>query len=129
MVDGFRANEVHISEEDWGLLVVLAAPPTEDRDFYLMLQRARDFSESDRKLGQDKPYIEFCGQGWSWYGHILSFCLSPASVVVQLDESAAKEMRGDGLIEIGFDLEKKSFENFQAALRRVFEGFDYYQEA
>ena len=89
MSSGFTATDFGVVEENGVLVTGLGAPSTEDRDFYLTLQHKDKHSESDVSFGWDKPYIEYCGQGWSWYGHIESFELFRDHVVVQMDSEAA----------------------------------------
>ncbi|MGO9952865.1 MAG: Imm10 family immunity protein, partial [Dissulfurispiraceae bacterium] len=112
--------------ESWGQLTELSAPSTEDADFYLRLQRKHKFSEQDIEWGQDKPYIEYCGQGFSWYGHITKFALFRDHISVQMDSHAANEMRTDGYFEVYFILNEADFNRLENALEKTFDGFDYY---
>ncbi len=127
MKNGFKANNFSATSEDWGWLTVLWASSTEDEDFYLMFQRAYEFTEGEILFGQDKPYIEYCGQGWSWYGHILSVKLQRESISIQMDKEAASEMDNDGQLEITFNLDDRESQKLERALENTFEGFDYYQ--
>lgn len=130
MPTGFVANAVSAEENDEGLLIVtLGAPSVEDDDFYLMLQHLDEHDEQDVQLGMDQPYIEYCGQGWSWYGHILSFTLQRDRVDVQMDAHAAQEMDNDGHIEVRFELAEPQFQALRVALQRTFAGRAYFHEA
>ena len=124
----FHAPFVQTSEEDWGTLIVLSADETLEAERYLMIQRKPSFSEEDRKFGMNDVYIETCGQGWSWYGHIDSFRLFPNRVIVQLDATAAAEMRDTGLIEVSFALPPEQLAALREALQRAFEGRAYYTD-
>jgi hypothetical protein len=118
----FVATDLSISEEDWGLLTVLGAPSQGDEDNYLMLQRANSYDAQATELGLARPYLEFMGQGWSWYGHIISFELFTDHIAVQMDEVAAKEMESDGAIRVRFNLSREELEALQTALDRTFAG-------
>lgn len=130
MPTGFVANAVSAAEDDDGLLIVtFGAPSIEDEDFYLMLQHLDEYDEQDVALGMDQPYIEYCGQGWSWYGHIVSFALYRDRVDVQMDAHAAQEMDNDGRIEVRFDLAEPQFQALRAALQRTFAVRTYFRDA
>jgi len=98
-------------------------------ELYLSLQRKQEFTVVDRISGRDNVYVECCGQGWSWYGHILYFELQRSRVRVELNSQAAQEMQSDGRIEITFDLGAERYGELQSALDRVFDGFGYYRVA
>src|SRR5262245_51156815 len=126
MAISFHADLVDISRRDWGRLVTWAVEDPE-AERYLGLQRKDKFTEQDIKFGWDKVYIECCGQGWSWYGHILSFELFRDRVRVKLDAEAAKHMRNDGQIEVTFKLSEDRFAELQRGLSQIFDGFSYYK--
>lgn len=110
--------------DDGLLIVTFGAPSTEGEDFYLMLQHQDEYDEQDAELGMDQPCIEYCGQGWSWYAHILSFDLHRDHVRVQMDAPAAQEMDNDGLLEVRFDLAQAQLH----ALQRTFVGRSYFHD-
>src|SRR5574341_730514 len=122
----FHAHWLNISEEDWGVRVVLSVDDTLEAERYLMTQRKHTFTEQDVRFGMDDVYIETCGQGWSWYGHIDSFGLFDNQVRVQLDVEAARRIGDDGVIEVSFDLTDERRAALRAALRRTFAGRTYY---
>jgi hypothetical protein len=121
----FHAEFIDASHEHWGWKIVWSLDAAER---YLTLQRADVPTEQDIRLGMVGVYIECCGQGWSWYGHIVSFELCRDRVCAQLDSQAAKQMRDDGRIEATFELSDERFAKLRSALRRVFVGYDYYKE-
>ncbi|MDD5058695.1 MAG: Imm10 family immunity protein [Sideroxydans sp.] len=125
---GFEASQFSVSFENDVLVVALGAPSTEDDDIYLMFQHKSEFSESDAKFGMDKPYIEFCGQGWSWYGHMLKVQLERNVIKVHMDTDAAQHMQNDGIIEVHFHLHEAQFAELRSALRRTFNGVGYYTD-
>ncbi len=117
---GFIATRLSISEEHGVLAIMLSAESSAEDDFYLMLQRRNRSSALDARSGMDQPYIEYCGQGWSWYGHIECFELHRDRVRVELDREAATHMRNDGRIAVGFALEDGDFSRLRQALARIF---------
>jgi hypothetical protein len=125
----FHAEFVQATNEGWGTLVVLSADETLEAERYLIVQRATEYSEQDKRLGMDDVYIETCGQGWSWYGHIESFRLCPKKITVQLDGEAAARIGDTGAIEASFSLSPEEFANLREALRQAFSGCPYYSEA
>src|SRR5687768_12024024 len=127
MPSRFIATEFSATEHDWGLVTALRAPSTEAEDFYLMLQRKSEWTKQDVRFGMDKPYIEYCGQGWSWYGHIESFELFRNHVLVRMDQAAASHMGNDGIIEVGFQLTEPRFAQLKHAMEGTFHGCNYFQ--
>lgn len=126
MSNSFVATEFAVIEEDGLLITTLGAPSTEEDDLYLMLQHKDEYDEQDVEFGMDKPYIEYCGQGWSWYGHILSFTLRPNGINVLMDAEAADRMQSDGRIEVNFNLSSDQFQELRSALQRTFDGQAYF---
>jgi len=118
----FPARVLDIADEDWGLRIVLSVDDTLAAERYLTTQRKHAFTDEDVRLGMDDVYIETCGQGWSWYGHIDAFELFPDRVRVRLDAEAARRMEGDGVIEVDLDLTAERHAALRAALRRTFAG-------
>ena len=123
-----HASQLSVIEEHGVLVTTLAAPSTEDEDFYLMLQHKPAYDGQDLKFGMNKPYIEFCGQGWSWYGHILSFTLHRNRVNIQMDQEAAERMRNDGNLEVTFSANLDEFKSLQAAIQKTFRGYSYFRD-
>ncbi len=128
MYTGFHATTFNVTEERGVLITTLAAPSTEEEDFYLMLQHKEEHDAQDVKFGMDKPYIEYCGQGQSWYGHILSFGLSRDRIRIRMDEEAAAHMRNDGHIEVTFELGEVEFAELRSAVHATFEGQLYFAD-
>ena len=126
---GFLATEFGVDHEDGVLVTSLGAASTHGGNMYLMLQHEEEHSEQDIALGMHFPYIEYCDQGWSWYGHILEFVLRRTSVEVQMDGEAAKRMQNDGRIVVQFNLSDSQFQELRSALRQTFAGYAYYQDA
>jgi len=125
----FHASFVRTSEESWGTLIVLSVDETLEAERYLMIQRKLRFSEEDHRHESADVYIETCGQGWSWYGHIVSFQLLEDHIQVQLDPSAAAAMKDNGFIEVSFALSRDERDTLRTALHRAFEGRPYFVDA
>ena len=123
------AQHVLISKEEWGWLVIWTADQNLASEKYVMLQAKDEYSPEDVRLGMNDIYIECCGQGWSWYGHIESFVLSDKRIDVRLDRSAAQRMRNDGRFVATFSLGGEEQDKLRSTLRQVFHGRDYYAEA
>jgi Immunity protein 10 len=123
---GFFATDFSVISENDVLITALGAQATEEDDFYLMLQHKLKRNDEHEKFGMGQPYIEYCGQGWSWYGHIVSFRLARDSVTVQMDKEAAAHMENDGLIRVAFSLSDNDFNSLREALQTTFNGYSYY---
>lgn len=128
MPTGFLATQFSVTEEHGVLVTALGAESTEEDDYYLMLQHKNHYTEQDAKLGMNQPYIEYCGQGWAWYGHIESFQLRRDCVKVQLDMKAASHMKNDGAINVEFKLDDDEFNQLRQALKRTFRDRPYFTE-
>jgi hypothetical protein len=122
----FEATEVSVATKHEVLVIRLSAPSTEQDDFYLMFQHKEHYSEQDAKWGMNEPYVEFCGQGWSWYGHMLKVHLMRNVIRVEMNSEAAAHMRNDGILEVGFNLNDERFAGLQSALRETFRSVGYY---
>jgi hypothetical protein len=125
MNPNFHADFVSIEDRGGFLLVGLVDNEQQVGD-YLMLQRAYEFDEQDRRLGMDDVYIERNGQECSGYGGIERFELLPDKVRVRFDKDGAKAMAGIREMEISFL--KAEFEPLRSALQKCFEGFSCFAE-
>lgn len=129
MPEGFSATQFSVSRDDGVLIVALGAPSTEQDDYYLMLQRNDREREEEAGLGMNMPHIEFCGQGWSWYGHMLQAVLERNAITIHMNSEAAQRMRNEGALRVTFSLTEEQFSQLKSALREVFRGEGYYAEA
>ena len=125
----FDASFLDISEVEGVTRILLSLDDNLEGEQYLMVQRQLAPSEKEVHFGMNDVYIETCGQGWSWYGHIDRFTLLPDRILVQLDATAASEIGDDGSIEVSFQLPPQRFATLQAALQRAFRDRAYYTEA
>ena len=128
MSAGFTATELSVLQEDDALITTLAVPTAKGEHVYLMFQRADEYDEQDMALGMDEPYIEYCGQESSWYGHMHAVILHPNRLSVQMDAEAAMQMDDDGQIDVRFNLTPERYAQLQQALRTTFDGCEYYRE-
>jgi len=126
MTPSFHASSVSIEDKDEYLLIGLVDDEFAAGD-YLMLQRAYEFDEQDRRLGMDNVYIERNDQGYSSYGGIERFELFPSRVQVRFDSRGAQLMAGVREMEISF--EKDRYEDLRKALEKCFKGFSCYSVA
>ena len=124
-----EAAYVQVTKEKWGNLIIWSVDDNLEAEKYLMLQAAYEYSEQDIRLGMNDIYIECCGQGWSWYGHIEAFRLSRRQVEVQLSPTAAEHMHNDGQVLAHFTVPDDEYQALRSTLRDVFNGRAYYSEA
>jgi hypothetical protein len=122
----FVATQFSVIEQDDVLTTTLGAPSTDDEDYYLTLQRGLSQTKQDVEFGMDKPYLEYCGQGWSWYGEIELFELFRNRVVARMSSRAASHMKNDGVIGAEFDLDAAKFLELQQSLERTFHGCSFF---
>lgn len=126
MTISFDATYTDVSKESWGSIVTFAESKNTD-DQYLMFQAKDEYDKQDIKLGMNDIYIECCGQGWSWYGHIVSIVLTPKTITVQLDNEAADEMSNNGLIQINLLIEQSEISKLKSEFSNIFSGKCYYE--
>jgi len=124
----FTATDMSVVEEHGVLITTLNAPSTEEDDFYLMLQHHDEYTVQDVEFGMNMPYIEYCGQGCSWYGEVTRFELLRDSVHIQMSKIAADHMQNGGILQVSFQLSASEFETLRTALRRTFSGQPYFFE-
>jgi hypothetical protein len=122
----FAATEVSVLDEHGVLVTTLSAPSTEDDDFYLMFQHKEPYTAQDTKLGMNKPYVEYCGQGCSWYGEMDAVELFTDRLLVRMSKVAAEHMQNGGLLEVSFSCGVSEFSQLRDALRRTFNGQSYF---
>jgi hypothetical protein len=67
---------------------------------HLMLQKALEFDEQDKALGQDKVHITYIDELYSAYGGIIKLILKDKTVEIQLDEKTAKKLKTEENLEI-----------------------------
>jgi hypothetical protein len=124
----FQATQFSVMRELGVMSTTLSADSTEDDDWYLLLQYKASYDAQDVKFGMDKPYIEICGQGCSWYGNIVEFQLSRDRVTVQMSADAAQHMGNDGAIEVTFVLGEEDFAQLRSALGETFKDAGYFRD-
>ncbi len=120
MPQQYEVSAVAATREEWGWLVLLGDIENMDGSPYLMLQLAHDFTDDDKRLGQDQPYIEINNQGWSWYGHIERLELGRDQVAVQMDRKAQERMENDGQFVFRFRLAEPEFSRLEQVLSSNF---------
>ena len=127
----FLACRSSVDRHDGVLIVALGAGPAandggdDDAEApYLMLQKTLAPTAQDASFGMDRPYLEFCGQGWSWYGEIERFELRRGGLVVDMSASAAARMANDGVIVVEFDpaIDDTAFNGLRGALAEILAG-------
>ncbi len=126
MPTSFVATQFSVLEQDGVLITTLGAPSTDEDDCYLTLQLGLSPTKQDVEFGMDKPYLEYCGQGWSWYGEIKLFELSRSRVVATMSSRAASHMKNDGVIGAEFDLDAAKFLELKRSLERTFRGCSFF---
>lgn len=124
----FAATELSVLEEHGILVTTLSAPSTENDDFYLMFQHKDQYTAQDVKFGMNKPYVEYCGQGCSWYGEMEAVELLPDRLRVRMSKVASDHMQNGGLLEVSFVLNESEFGQLRSALKRTFNDQPYFVE-
>jgi hypothetical protein len=124
----FVATQVNVHEEHGVLVTTLSAPSAEDDDFYLMFQHKDRHTAQDVKWGMTEPYVEYCGQGCSWYGEMEAVELFANRLCVRMSKIAAEHMQNGGLLEVSFVLGGSDFDQLRSALRRTFGSRAYFVE-
>jgi hypothetical protein len=122
----FAATAVSVLDEHGVLVTTLSAPSAAGDDFYLMFQHKEPYTAQDTKLGMDKPYVEYCGQGCSWYGEMEAVELFSDRLLVRMSKVAAAHMQNGGLLEVLFSCDASEFGQLRDALRRTFNGQRYF---
>ena len=123
----FTASQVVVTEEDDVLVVGFDGGMVNGEPVYLTLQYARGgYTEQDARLGMSQPYIEYCDQGWGWYGNMTHVELRRDRLVVTMSPSAATRLDGDGIFDVGFALDDPAFDQLRAGLETTFAGLAYF---
>jgi hypothetical protein len=128
MPTNFDAHEISVTKELDANVIALNGQSDGDEDIYLVIQYQDEYTDQDIHLGTAQPYIELSDQRWSWYGHIEKFELSRDRIQVQMDRSAALEMKNDGEFEVRFILDDLKFAELRTALECAFHRQAYFHE-
>lgn len=93
------ANFIFVGIEDNIIMIGFADDENNTKE-HLLLQKALEFDEQDKALGQDKVHITYNDELFSSYGGILQITLKAKTVEIILDENTAKKLRTEEQIEI-----------------------------
>ncbi len=93
------SNFVFAGIEDDVIMIGFADDEFNTKD-HLMLQKALEFDEQDKALGQDKVHITYIDELYSAYGGIIKLILKDKTVEIQLDEKTAKKLKTEENLEI-----------------------------
>ena len=132
----YEATDVRFDEENDALTVAFGGLPDADGQatIYLMLQRSTD--EGEDESGVEGVYAEWCGQGMSCYGCIISVDLHSASIRVTFTKDAGfyapngvedpRDERKLTELFVTFTLGGKKFKDLKEKLSFIFKGCDCY---
>ena len=115
----FDANEISYTFENGIHILGIADAKDEPQDF-IILQRETEYTEQDKKLGQDTYYIEICADGVAGYGGIKAILLSANLLNIEIKEDAT--WRCDlSVIKINIQA-IKNIDNLKAGILAIFRG-------
>lgn len=111
------ATAVSVVQQDNACIIGFADDPAEPSNF-VILQRAINATDQDRKLGQDTYHLEVSGQPLG-YGCIQSASLGRQTLTIHVDEAAGRAFE---TLAISFDISKEEWRNLAEKLQFVFHG-------
>lgn len=115
----FHASKVAAEDMEDFWLVGFANREKAPRE-YLLLQRAYEFDEHDRRLGMATYYVERNDQKQSQYGGIESFVLQRDQVTVTFDAPTTSRFRGEEQLRITFQLDDVAYQELRDRLEKIF---------
>jgi hypothetical protein len=115
---GNFAKSVHATTEDGFWQLAFADDPIQTQH-YLVLQRAFEFDEQDKKLGMDTYYVELDDHSCSAYGGIRSAALSRRQIVLRFESDAAAQLNVEEVLEITFDLPQGDWQPVVDIARKI----------
>jgi hypothetical protein len=74
----------------------------------------------------EQPYIEYCDQGFGWYGNMTRVELHRNRLVVTMSPSVAVRLDGDGTFDVRFAINDAAFDQLRIGLATTFAGRDYF---
>lgn len=92
---------------------------------YVLLQRTLEPDSQDLELGMAGVYLEVSDQGASIYDGIASVNLTPARLVVALNEKGAERV-GDGELIIDHHLPPEQVVELSKVLSLIFDGYRHF---
>jgi len=67
---------------------------------YFQLQRQHEYDEQDRKLRQDKPYIELNDQKWGGYSCLERIEIKKNEIAFTVADACIERMRGAKIVRV-----------------------------
>ncbi len=114
-----NCKHLFIGEED-DILTIGFADKADEPTTYLLLQRSLLPSEQDKRLGQDKVYLELNEQIHSAYGGIKQVDLNDNRLLLVLDAKTADELGASTELEVRVD--EQMVADLRKQLGRLFAG-------
>jgi hypothetical protein len=128
MIPSFHASCISIDDTADCLQIGFADHAHGTAD-YLLLQRAHEVDDQDKRLGMDDVYVERNDQSFSVYGGIAQFELLGDRVRIVFDQKGATNMGGLREMQIAFAVDAERLGSLRAALRRCFAGRACYTDS
>lgn len=116
-----EGQHVFIQEEN-GVLIVSFANRADKPTEYLLLQHLLSPSEQDKRLGQDKVYVEVNDQRHSAYGGIKQIKLKDDQLLFKFDEKIAFQLGIKPDLDLTIGMQK--IRDLRTQLSRLFAGQD-----
>ena len=116
-------NGQHLTvQENDGIMTIAFANNTDQPTVYLLLQRTLLPSEQDKRLGQDKVYVELNEQSQSAYGGIQRVQLQGKQLLLTLDDKTAYKLGSEHRLGVKIELDAQGVENLRKQLTHLFAG-------
>ena len=96
-------------------------------DAYLLLSRALELTEQDRRLRLDGVHVELTDQGYSCYDGIAAVTMFPSMIRFDLNENGRRNLQQHN-VEVVHDLPSERLLQMTQVLALVFEGFPRYND-
>jgi hypothetical protein len=100
----YRFDASHVFAQDDGYMVMIGfADDEHEPSQFVLLQKAKEYDEQDKRLGMDKIHIQVEDESRALYGGIRLISKEGEHLLIELEDAAASALRVNGNIEINLD--------------------------
>ncbi|WP_198781890.1 Imm10 family immunity protein [Shewanella putrefaciens] len=115
-------DATHIFTQDDGYMVMIGFADDElEPTKFVILQKAHEYDDQDKKMGMDKIHIQVADESRSKYGGINAVTIVEGVIRVSLSEDTKFALSIDGDIEAAVSREHPAFEEVKSQLKKICE--------
>lgn len=115
-------DATHIFAQDDGYMVMIGFANDElEPTKFVILQKAHEYDDQDKKMGMDKIHIQVEDESRSKYGGIEAVDISEGMIRVLLSDDTKSALSIDGDIEASVSADHPAFDEVKSQLKKICE--------